>query len=301
MAVDNTPGANQAYRMTSQGVFQPLGMLASAVLPLNSQEILCAGPPTSGSFSSTIRRSSNGGVSFTTVFSFTPLMSPVHAFHQVTDTTLLVSTTSGGIWRSTNAGSTWALTWSISGTYHIRCFFEPEPGTIWGGTGADEGIPGSGAHIWESLDSGLTWAPRHTIFTGSYYFMHGLAKTGDGEYLAATTGVTLSSRLLARSKNADTSSSTWSIVMTGTSFTNLVHTSSDHLLFGTFDTWMDTGGSVYRSLDFGSSWYEDAHISKQGNIMLFDNQDGTLDAFTSGIQAGPRTDRLRNYTPNDDS
>lgn len=57
------------------------------------------------------------------------------------------------------------------------------------------------------------------------------------------------------------------------------------------------GGMIYRSTDQGSSWFEDYRLAKQGNIRLVDKSDGRIDAYLTRTSAGLRTDKYRNYDP----
>jgi hypothetical protein len=91
--------------------------------------------------------------------------------------------------------------------------------------------------------------------------------------------------------------------MSSVSFTGIVRTSSGHLLLGFDEDLTGNGGSVYRSLDQGSSWIEDSRLTKQGNIMLIDQPDsGSVDAYVSRMVTGATTvigaRRYTNFDPN---
>jgi hypothetical protein len=72
-------------------------------------------------------------------------------------------------------------------------------------------------------------------------------------------------------------------------------TESGDLLFGFDQDTTLNGGTIFRSLDQGSSWAEDARIGKRGNIRLIDRGGGVVDAYLARTSAGRRTDRYRNH------
>ncbi len=84
---------------------------------------------------------------------------------------------------------------------------------------------------------------------------------------------------------------------TAISFSHLYRTASGDLLGGFYENTTLNGGTIHRSLDAGSSWFEDARIAKQGNLRLIGNSDGTVDAYVARMTVGARTDRYRNFDP----
>jgi len=162
LAVEEGVLAGRVLRTDAAGVFQPLGPYATAVLALDDQQVLIGGPPSSGSTQSVLQRSSDGGSSSVVVTSLGPGTAAVWDLFQVHSGVCLASVTSGGILRSADAGSSWNVTWTVSPAYHVRRFLQPFSGTVWGATGFDNPPFTNGVHLWESVDDGVTWVPRHS-------------------------------------------------------------------------------------------------------------------------------------------
>ncbi|MDH4247890.1 MAG: hypothetical protein OEW39_08740, partial [Deltaproteobacteria bacterium] len=89
----------------------------------------------------------------------------------------------------------------------------------------------------------------------------------------------------------------WATVFTWGGFHTVLKSTSGALLTGWEEELTTEGGGIYQSLDQGSSWFEHSRITKQGNVRLIANSDGTLDALISRTSLGPRTDRYRNFEP----
>lgn len=297
LAISEGVYGKEVYRKSPGEMFTPLSSYASALLAINDNEIIFGGPPTSGYGQSVVRRSSDSGSSSTTVSSLNPSASTVHDFHRLQSGTLLASTTSGGIWRSSDAGSSWALTWTISGAYNIHRFFTPSSGKVWGGTGYDSPLSTNGAYIWESTNDGVSWSLKHTVISSGDYNIQGFYRISDTEFLLSTYGSGYQQRDVYRSTYTSPDSISWWVVLPKVGFSDALLTDSGHILFGFNEKLTATGGSTYRSMDAGSSWLQDSRVSKQGNIRLLDNGDGTFEAFSSRLSAAERTDRHRNYDP----
>ena len=297
LAATEGPGTSRILRSGAAGELAPLNIYGTALLVLHGSEVIFGGPPSSGSTQSVLARSSDAGSSAVTVATLNPGISKVYDLFQVASGTLLASATSGGIWRSTDAGSSWALTQVISGHFHISRFFAPYPGTIWGCTGYSNATGATGARIWESVDAGATWTPKHTVTTTGDDDIGGIHYLTGSEFLLSTWGLGTSQRRTLRSKWASVNSIAWTLVNCRSSFTHIVGTASGDLLYGFHEHLASDGGSVHRSTDQGSSWSEESKLAKQGNVRLWDNGDGTLEAFIARTSAGYRTDRYRNYHP----
>ena len=298
LAINESLGNSQVFRSGSDGGFQSTDFYASAILAINDQEILFGGEPSSDATQAVIQRSSDSGSSSTVVSSLAANITKVHDFFEVKSGTYLASTNSGGIYRSTDGGSSWNLTQTISGAYYVQRFFSPYSGTAWGGTGYSDYSLGKGLFIWESQDEGITWAPIHHVYSSGNYFAQGFHHLTNSEFLLAHYGDSTASMGVLRSDYTSPSSIGWTEVISMVSFTNMVATTSGHLLFGFYEEITLNGGTVYRSVDQGSSWMESSRITKQGNIRLVEKEDGTLEAFVSRMTVGARTDLYRNFEPN---
>jgi hypothetical protein len=299
LAMADAGVARPVFRSEGGGAFLPTGIHATAMHALSGQELLFGGPPSSGFSQAVIQRSSDCGSTTTVVSSLASNVSQVVAFFRVDSATLLASANSGAIFRSTDAGSSWYLTDTISGAYRVSRFCQPRSGTLWGGTGYDHPVLAEGLHLWESQDGGQSWLPRHTVHSSGDYVTAGFHYLTDSECLLAHYGSTILALGVQRSLVSAPESVAWTTVLSGAAFAEVVPLGSGGLLFGFEEELTLGGGILYRSLDQGSSWNEDARIVKQGNIRLIDNGDGTLEGFVSHMTVGERTDRYRNYDPDE--
>jgi photosystem II stability/assembly factor-like uncharacterized protein len=74
---------------------------------------------------------------------------------------IFVTVASGGVWRSTNAGTTWEPVFDGEGSYSIGCVtIDPnDPNVVWVGTGENNAqrSVSFGDGVYKSLDGGSTW------------------------------------------------------------------------------------------------------------------------------------------------
>jgi len=293
VAVTESMLSGRLVRTDSAGVFQPLASFGTAVLALSGQDLILGGPPTSGGLQSVMQRSSDGGSSTIVVASLGAGTQSIHDIFLVGSGTCLASTSSGSILRSTDAGSSWSVTWTVSAGYHVRRFFQPVSGTLWAGTGVDNWIVAQGTHIWESNNAGVSWAPKFSLVpsgtagVGAFYAVSG------SEYLAATMGVGGGELNLFRIIRWTPNSHSWSLVSSLLGFSNVVRTNSGSLLLGYNDDLTTAGGTLHRSFDNGSSWQEDARLAKQGNIVLVPRSGGVMDAYVARMSGAAGTYRFR--------
>jgi photosystem II stability/assembly factor-like uncharacterized protein len=101
--------------------------------------------------------------------------------------TLLVGTGAGSIYRSTDAGNTWAAVGHGLGRGVLTIQFSPfKSGLVYAGT--------RGAGLWRSLDGGATWARQPSIATGtvrSVGFARSMTLAGaDGGLFSSRDGAT---------------------------------------------------------------------------------------------------------------
>src|SRR5262249_53588721 len=72
-----------------------------------------------------------------------------------------VAAASGGVWKTTNAGTTWAPVFDNEGSYSIGCVaLDPKnPHTVWVGTGENNSqrSVGYGDGVYRSDDAGKSW------------------------------------------------------------------------------------------------------------------------------------------------
>ncbi|MCX2743589.1 glycosyl hydrolase [Mangrovivirga sp. M17] len=83
------------------------------------------------------------------------------AIHPEDESTWIVGVGSGGVWKTTNAGTTWKPVFDDQSSYSIGCVtIDPaNPNTIWVGTGENIGgrHAGYGDGIYKSSDGGESW------------------------------------------------------------------------------------------------------------------------------------------------
>jgi uncharacterized SAM-binding protein YcdF (DUF218 family) len=142
----------------------------------------------------------------------------------------------------------------------------------------------------------MNWTLRHVVVAsgGGKYAANGFHWLSDSVHLLATQDTAAAGLRVFRSRWSSADSIEWIVVHSPAGFSHVMTTASGHLLFG-FDQENTVGGGViYRSIDQGSSWIEDARIAKRGNIRLIDRGGGVADAFLSRTSAGTRTDRFSN-------
>ncbi|MGK2856214.1 MAG: VPS10 domain-containing protein [Thermoanaerobaculia bacterium] len=81
--------------------------------------------------------------------------------HPADRATWYVAVGSGGVWKTTNSGTTWAPIFDDQGSYSIGCItLDPQrPDTVWVGTGENVGgrHVGYGDGVYRSLDGGKSW------------------------------------------------------------------------------------------------------------------------------------------------
>ncbi|HKI99956.1 MAG TPA: hypothetical protein VKB51_15885 [bacterium] len=300
LALADASGGDRLMRLDgSSGTAVALDARGTALAVLADGALLLGGPPSSGSAQAVLQRSADAGSSTAVVSSLAPNVPVVYDLFEVRSGTCLAATHSGGIWRSTDAGSSWALTQTISGAWHVQRFFQPCSGTLWGGTGASDPVLGTGLHVWVSTDDGVNWSPHLTVYSADAYRAGGWYHLSDSAWLLAHTGAGAGQRGVLRGTGSASGSVTWTRVLSGESFAHVLPTDSGHLLFGFDEPGTVDGGAIYRSLDLGASWLEDARLAKRGNIALLPNADGTVEAFVARMSVGPRTDCYRNYAPDE--
>jgi len=83
------------------------------------------------------------------------------AIHPERTSTWWVAVGSGGVWKTTNAGTTWKSVFEQEGSYSIGCVtIDPRrPDVVWVGSGENVGgrHVGYGDGVYKSLDAGKTW------------------------------------------------------------------------------------------------------------------------------------------------
>ena len=87
------------------------------------------------------------------------------AIHPTHDKIYYVASSSGGVWKTTNAGTTFKPIFDSQGSYSIGCVtIDPHnPETVWIGSGENNNqrSVAYGDGIYKSLDGGKTWKKTH--------------------------------------------------------------------------------------------------------------------------------------------
>jgi hypothetical protein len=181
----------------------------------------------------------------------------------------------------------------------VHRFLQPVSGTLWGATGYSNAAFTNGVYLWESVDDGTTWVPRHTVLNSGDFSTNGFHAVSADEYLLGTWGTGASQLMTLRGTRTSPTSIGWTVVLSQVGFAEIVRADSGHLLLGFDEETTLGGGAVYRSIDAGSSWVEDARLAKQGNVGLAAESGGAVGAFISRMTGGARTFRFRNYDPDE--
>ncbi|HVM11767.1 MAG TPA: glycosyl hydrolase [Actinomycetota bacterium] len=189
----------------------------------------------------------------------------------VVNSHVYAATASGGVWRSSDAGATWAYRWNRDLTQSIGAIAIGSDGWIHVGTG--ETNPGGGSVTWggtgmyRSKDGGATW--QQTGLPTSGRIAHVVVDPTDPKrvFVAASGNLFVpgGERGIYRSLDGG---DTWTRVLagdnptTGGSFlaidpkdpNNVLAGMWDHRRFPTHRRYAGPGSGVYRSTDGGSTW-----------------------------------------------
>jgi len=185
--------------------------------------------------------------------------------------TVYAGAATGGVWRSTNAGTTFSSVWPGSLTPSIGALAISSNGTLYAGTG--EGNPGGGSvtfpgnGVYRSTDSGNTWT--HLGLAGSERIGRlAIDPTNANRIFAAATGslfVPGGVRGLYRTTDGGT---TWQLVLAGANATTgavdvaIDPTSPSRVYVAMWDhqrlpqgrVYGGVGSGIYRSTDGGGTW-----------------------------------------------
>lgn len=113
------------------------------------------------------------------------------AVHPITPNTMFVGSVAGGIWKSTDAGASWAPVDDLMTNLSITTIaFQPgDPSVLYASTG--EGFRNSdavrGAGVFRSTDGGSTWSQLASTNTPDFYYVTRLAISPDGSTILIST------------------------------------------------------------------------------------------------------------------
>ena len=188
------------------------------------------------------------------------------------DQTVYVATATGGVWKSTDTGVTYAPSWPARQTQSIGALAVGGDGALYAGTG--EAGPGGGSvtyagtGVFRSRDRGRTWQNVGLRGAGAFGRIVVDPKNPKRVFAAATGNLYVpgGQRGVYRS---DDGGSTWRLVMRGLNATTgavdiaidprnpkrVYATTWDRIRYPTHRVYGGRGSGVYRSLDGGSTWH----------------------------------------------
>jgi hypothetical protein len=192
--------------------------------------------------------------------------------------TVYAATANGGVWKSTDAGLTWASTWPDHQTQAMGGLAVASDGTIYAGTGeptpAGGYVVSAGSGVYRSEDSGATWT--HLGLEGSGAIGRIVVDPSDpNRVFVASAGHLLfpgGERGLYRTSDGG---ETWELVLTGeTGTTGAIDVAVDPLdpervLAATWDRDVlerrltGPGSGLHLSTDGGDTWEE---VTLPGNV-----------------------------------
>lgn len=163
------------------------------------------------------------------------------AFHPTDANTIFVGAPAGGIWKSTDYGTTWtSLNNGLTRLGVSSIIVHPTtPNTIWIGTGDRDGGDAPGYGVWKSIDGGNTWAASNTGM-GNRTVNEILIDPGNPDILIAATN-----NRMYRSVDGGAN---WTQTLTGANLKDIAFKP------GSSSCIYASGTVVYRSLDNGITW-----------------------------------------------
>jgi photosystem II stability/assembly factor-like uncharacterized protein len=185
--------------------------------------------------------------------------------------TIFVAAAGGGIWKSTDEGTTFTPSWPSENAQAIGALARGSDGTLWAGTG-EANPPGGGLTyfgdgIYNSTDGGATWTNRGLTDSGSFGKIV-VDPTNPNRIFAAAAGTvstSVSQRGIYRSTDGG---NTWVQVLEPPNDTTgaadvAIDPSDPNRIFATLwdhhrnngaRTYGGVGSGLYRSLDGGATW-----------------------------------------------
>ncbi|HEY2849820.1 MAG TPA: hypothetical protein VGI97_08080 [Gemmatimonadaceae bacterium] len=177
------------------------------------------------------------------------------ALHPTDPLTLYVGTATGGVWKTTNGGASWApLTDAQCGLAMGSVALDPKnPQIVYAGTGEAnfslDSYQGCGMLV--SIDGGATWTNTGTTTIGTSAVSKIIVDTATAGSTSTTVVLAATEGGLFRSANSGT---TWTQVKAGV-FTDLVASPTAGTYYAAAGYIFGTGSNgVYKSVDDGATW-----------------------------------------------
>ncbi len=175
--------------------------------------------------------------------------------HPTQTSTIWIGSASGGIWKTTNGGTTWTALDDFLPSLAVGCLrmHPTDPNTLYAGTGEgffdnptgeSNATPIRGAGIFRTTDGGATWTQLPATANADFYFVNELAidPANPAIFLAATQSG------LFRSTD---SGATWSRTFTGRALDITIDPFNHNNVLASF--YRDTQSTLYSS-DNGQTW-----------------------------------------------
>ena len=195
--------------------------------------------------------------------------------------TIYLGTASGGLWKSTNGGTTWASLFDEQpvSTFGDVAIAPSNPDIVWAGTGEQQNRQSTswGNGVYRSTDGGETWTHKGLVDTRHIGAVQVHPEDPDVAYVAAQGNLWAPSESRGVYKTTD-GGDTWEKVLYVNEFTGVVdlvmHPENPDVLYAAAyqrlrRTWGFNGGGpgsgIYTTTDGGASWTELANGLPSGD------------------------------------
>jgi photosystem II stability/assembly factor-like uncharacterized protein len=185
--------------------------------------------------------------------------------------TIYVAAAGGGVWKSSDGGSTFTTAWPDDNTQAIGALARGSDGTLWAGTG-EANPPGGGLTyfgdgIYSSTDGGQTWQNRGLTDSGAFGRI--AVDPSDPNVIFAAAAGTVSTSVSQRGIYRSTDGgATWVQVLAPSNATTggadiAIDPSNPNTIFATLwdhhrnngaRTYGGVGSGLYKSTDKGTTW-----------------------------------------------
>ncbi len=165
--------------------------------------------------------------------------------HPTATATLFAGSVAGGLWKTTNGGTTWAPVDDFMANLAISSIiYQPgNPSIMYAATGEGfyngDGVRGNG--IFKSINGGTSWAQLGTTNTSSFFYVNRLAASANGNTILAATRNGIR-------RSLDGGASWTAPLATETTDVRFIPGSSLNAVASGY------GGNAWYSFDAGASW-----------------------------------------------
>ena len=162
-------------------------------------------------------------------------------FHPTDSNTFYVGAPAGGLWKTTDGGSTWSSNTDGLATLGVSSIVvdHSDPNTVFFGSGDRDGGDSPGLGVYKSTDGGSTWVQSNTGMGNRTVGALIMDPTNANTLLAATNGA------IYRSTNGGAN---WTTIQYGNFKDIKFHPTNSSIVYAA------TGGNLYKSTDNGASF-----------------------------------------------